>query len=136
AGSPHTNGSIHVGKVAQSRLHGEIRLARFGGWHTTRRHHLPSAGQYDARRVGKTPSGEVPAQRARQQQGKKKQSASGAICGRLHHHGQLTKVARNRSQTPRDRISPRARLGTLTREDQDNAHRGRFRLSRTKYPEV
>ncbi len=58
--NPHSNGGIHPGKVAQSRLHGEIRLARFRRWHATRRDHLPSPGQYDARRVGKTPSGEVP----------------------------------------------------------------------------
>jgi len=40
-----------------------------------------------------------------QPQGRKEQGQSGALCGRLHHHRQLERVAGGRSQTPGGSVS-------------------------------
>src|SRR5215471_12790930 len=42
AAGTHSDGKIHSREVAQSRLHGKIRLAHGERWHTTRWNHYTS----------------------------------------------------------------------------------------------
>src|SRR4029450_2483357 len=110
----YPDGDRHAPEVAEGWIHGKARPLPDRSRGATGGHRLTCDGKSGSGRTGKTAQSTLPAEH---QTRPTRQSASGPLCGRLHHYREFTCTPGTRGQTACGTVSAHARAGTFSDEN-------------------